>query len=158
VGTNDSRRPDLTRLAASQFAACLNGRAVGESLALDSSSDLCNTLELLIPAALRRSHPEWATESIDGFFFSSAVKSYDESAELVGTCILISDQTVTPFVLDVALGDAETFRSFRIRLGEAGNGPLGISGPKCTSDAAREMLRTLNARLDRIAWTYDRAL
>jgi hypothetical protein len=158
VPADDARPRNLKRLAAIQIATCLDGRAAGQPLALDSSSDLCDTLELLIPAALRKTHPEWATESIDGFFFSSAVKGFDDSAEMVGTCILISDQTVTPFALDVALEDAETFRSFRIRLGERGGGPLGISGPKCTSDAARELLDSLNGRADRIAWVYDLAL
>jgi hypothetical protein len=158
VPSGDPRPPDLKRLAAIQVATCLEGKAVGESLPLDSSSDLCGTLELLIPAVLRLTHSEWAEESIDGFFFSSAVRGFEHSAEIVGTCILISDQTVTPFALDVALEDAETFRSFRIRLGERGRGPLGISGPKCTSDAALEMLHALNARLDQIAWVYDLAL
>jgi hypothetical protein len=158
VPADDPRPPDLKRLAAMQIATCLEGRAVGQPLPLDSSSDLCDTLELLIPAALREAHPEWATESIDGFFFSSAVRGFDDSAEIVGTCILIGDQTVTPFALDVALEDAETFRSFRIRLGERGDGPLGISGPKCTSDAAGELLDSLNTRLDQIAWVYDLAL
>jgi hypothetical protein len=152
------QRPDLNRLAANQFAAVLDGKAVGAALPLSSSSDICATLELLIPAALRPRYPEWETESIDGFFFSSAVWSFEHSAEIAGTCILITDQTVTPFALDVELDDAETLRSFRIRLGEPGDGPLGISGPKCTSDAAREMLDGLNARLDQIAWVYDLAL
>jgi len=158
VPSGDPQPPDLKRLAAIQIAGRLERKAIGESLPLDSSSDLCGTLELLIPAVLRGRYPEWAEESIDGFFFSSAVRGFEDSAEIVGTCILISDQTVTPFVLDVALEDAETFRSFRIKLGERGSGPLGISGPKCTSDAALEMLQALNARLDQIAWVYDLTL
>ena len=125
---------------------------------MESSSDLFGTLEVLIPAILRSRHPEWSEESIDGFFLSSAVKGFDGAAEILGTCILISDQTVTPFAIDVAVTSAETFRSFRIRLGEAGHGPLGISGPKCTSPAARELLNALNTRLDQIAWVYDVAL
>jgi hypothetical protein len=133
----------------------LQGADVGASLAIDSASDLCSTLELLIPEVLRSEHPEWNTESIDGFFFSSAVKTDDGMAELTGTCILISDQTVTPFALDVGLSDVGTFRSFRIRLGEPGTGPLGISGPPCNSSAAQTMLAVLSDRLERVAWTYD---
>jgi hypothetical protein len=149
------RAPDLERLAAEQVAACLKQVPVGSPLPIDSSSELCDTLELLIPEILRRTHPEWGAESIDGFFFSSAVKNDDVSAELAGTCILISDQTVTPFALDLRLSDPQVFASFRIRLGEPGEGPLGISGPECGSCAARDMLLVLNARLERVDWVYD---
>jgi hypothetical protein len=150
--------PDLERIAATQIADALAGRVVGEPLPIDSSSDLCATLEFLVPAVLRMRHPEWAKESIDGFFLSSATKSFDDSAEIAGTCILITDQTVTPFLLDIAPGPSETLQSFRIRLGEHGDGPLLISGPKCNSNAAREMLQDLNVRLDQVEWVYDVSL
>jgi hypothetical protein len=106
----------------------------------------------------RRKHPEWENESIDGFFFSSAVKSQEASAALVGTCILISDQAVTPFAMNLSLLDPRGFRAFRIRLGESGVGTLGISGPQCNSGAAREMLVDLNARMAVVDWVYDIAL
>ena len=147
--------PNLERLAAEQIAACLQGVPVGSPLAVDSSSDLCDTLELLIPEILRREHPEWERESIDGFFFSTAVKSNEGGAELWGTCILISDQTVTPFWLDLSLSDPGVFEAVRIKLGEPGAGALGISGPVCTSRAAVEMLDDLNARLEQVAWVYE---
>lgn len=147
--------PDLRRRAASQVAACLDGVAVGAALPIDSASDLCDTLEFVIPKILRREHSEWERESIDGFFFSLAVKYDERAAELAGTCILISDQTVTPFALDMRLSDTETFESLRILLGEPGQGPLGISGPACTSVAARTMLAGLNRRLHEVDWAYD---
>jgi hypothetical protein len=147
--------PDLERLAAEQVAACLNQVPVGSSLSIDSSSELCDILELLIPEILRRRHPEWGAESIDGFFFSSAIKNDDSAAELVGTCILISDQAVTPFALDLRLSDPQAFASFRIRLGEPERGPLGISGPESGSPGARDMLLALNARRERVDWVYD---
>lgn len=154
----DERSPDLERLAAEQVAGCLKQVPVGSPLPIDSSSELCDTLEPLIPEILRRTHPEWGDESIDGFFFSSAVKKDDASAELAGTCILISDQTVTPFALDLRLSDRQEFAFFRIRLGEPGEGPLGISGPECTSRGARDMLLALNSRLEQVDWVYDVAL
>lgn len=150
--------PDLERIAANQVAARLEESAIGSRLSIDSSSDLCNTLELLIPEILRREHSEWDKESIDGFFFSSAVKNDERSCELAGTCILISDQTVTPFALNLSLAETGMFRFFRIRLGEPGRGPLGISGPPCNSRAAQEVLFALNERLDRVDWAYDVAL
>lgn len=152
------RSPDLKRLAAEQIAACLEAVPIGAPLLVDSSSDLCDTLELLVPEILRREHSEWGNESIDGFFFSFAVKTDEASAELAGTCILISDQTVTPFALNVSLSNRFEFGSFRVRLGEPGGGPLGISGPACNSRAAHEMLLALDVRLERVDWIYDVSL
>jgi hypothetical protein len=158
VSERHGATPDLAELAARKLATYLEGMAVGSPLPLDSSSDVCNILELLIPQLLREEYPEWERESLDGFFLSTVNKLDERSAELVGTCILISDQTVTPFVLRFAVSDTGSFRSFRLRLGAPGGGPLGISGPLCTSPDAREMLNGLNERLDRINWTYELAV
>ena len=150
--------PDLKGLAADQVAAHMEGLAIGSSLAVDSSSEICDVLELLIPDILRREHNEWERESIDGFFFSVAVKNDDRSCELAGTCLLITDQTVTPFALNISVSGPGQLGSFRIRLGEPGIGPLGISGPVCTSRAARQMLSDLTGRLGDVHWVYDAAL
>lgn len=149
------QHPDLERLVAEQLAACLQGLAIGSLLPIDSASELCSTLELFIPKVLRREHHEWEKESIDGFFFSSAVKSDERSCDLAGTCILISDQTVTPFALQLGLVGRDMTLSLRVRLGEPGTGPLGISGPSCNSRKAQEMLLVLNSRLDLVDWVYD---
>jgi hypothetical protein len=145
-------------VAAEQVANYLEPVPIGSSLAIDSSAPLCAILELLVPEVLRRSNPEWQEESIDGFFFSSAIKTGDASAELVGTCILISDQTVTPFALSIHVSDRHQLDALRIRLGEPGTGPLRISGPACNSRAARTMLMTLNQRVERVHWVYDVAV
>lgn len=155
--TTPSRTPDLAQIAAGQLAACLGAVVVGSPLPIDSSSDICSTLELLVPQLLRPTHPEWGIESIDGFFFSRAIKRDEACAELAGTCILISDQTVTPFAFDLCVADDGTLRPARIRLGEPGAGQLGISGPECNSRAAAELLSGLNSRLDRVDWAYDLA-
>lgn len=149
------RPPDLERLAAEQVASYLDRADLDSSLAIDPSAALFDILELLVPEILRRTNPEWQKESIDGFFVSSAVKTGDASADLTGTCILISDQAATPFTLSMRLADPHRFESLRIRLGEPGNGPLGISGPACNSRAAQEMLQGLNARLEAVQWRYD---
>jgi hypothetical protein len=112
-------------------------------------------LEYLVPQLLQRDHPEWKAESIDGFYFSRDVKVGDNSAELAGVCILIRDQTLTPFRLDLSLSGGGTFESFRIRLGEPGGGALGISGPPVSERAASFAAYELLDRLDRIDWVYD---
>jgi hypothetical protein len=99
----------------------------------------------------------WKTRGWKCVNASCPVGTFFEKADS-GTCILISDQTVAPFALSLSLADADTFRSFRIRLGEPGTGPLGISGPACDSRAGQEMLFALNGRLGRVDWVYDVAL
>lgn len=149
---------DLMQLAASQAAGYLSEVSVGSPLPLDSSADLFDTLELLLPEILRRRHPEWASESLDGFTIASAVKVDEMSAEIVGTAILMSDQAVTPFELYVLVTESGAFRGLRIRMGEAGGGPLGISGPVWGSRAARAMLMAIKPRVVSVDWIYDVAI
>jgi hypothetical protein len=155
MGMSEARGPDLERLAADEARACLGERPIGSELALGPSSQLSKVLEFLVPQILRREHPEWRRESLDGFEFSSSIKTGETSAVLTGICILISDQAVTPCTFDIELGDTRPFRSFRVRLGEPGTGPLGISGPPWGSPAAARLLLNLDSRLERIPWVYD---
>lgn len=146
---------DLRRDAARALSGYLAKVQVGAPLPIDPSDELLEILEFLIPGILRSSHPEWQTESIDGFRISSATKTTDLSAGMTGTCILITDQSVTPFDFDFALSRNGGFEAIRVRLGESGGGPLGISGPSCNSDAARELLIELDSRVDSIDWVYN---
>lgn len=151
---------DVTRLAgiaAGQLLELLAGVSVGSSFSVPASSSLSmhDTLEYLVPAVLSQVYREWSFESLDGFYFSSTQKVAAGSASLVGLCILISDQRLTPVALDVSLGDAQTIEKLRIRLGERGSGPLGISGPECYSDEASWLQITFGSRADTVEWVYD---
>ena len=140
---------------ASELKALLAGIPVGSELTVAPSSDFCYSLELFIPRVLSRRHSEWAKESLDGVFVTRARKTGSASAELAGTCILISDQTVTPFLIELTLSSAdESIEFFRVCLGEPGGGRLGISGPGCNSREAKELLATVATRLSSIAWSY----
>ena len=77
--------PDLERAIAEQVATWLHEVPIGAPIPIDPVSRACLAVELLIPALLRRHHPEWAKESIDGFFFSSAKTTDQTSVELSGT-------------------------------------------------------------------------
>jgi hypothetical protein len=145
---------EIERLAARQIADLLANRADGDDLTADIDDDLQATLESLIPAVLRPTYPEWESESLDGFFFASAVKTAADSLTLTGTCILIRDQTVTPFTADISKRSGRVLFD-RIRLGESGGGALGISGPTCNTGAASRLLDGLATRLDKIEWVYD---
>jgi hypothetical protein len=153
--TEHSQPAHVWLRAGAELAALLADLPVGAPLAIHSGSEISTTLEYLVPRLLRRDHHEWSQESIDGFYFSHAVKTGSNSADLAGLCILISDQTLTPFQLSLSLSLEDTFDSFRIRLGEPGEGALGISGPDWSPETASSLPLTLDDRLDQIDWVYD---
>ena len=149
--------PDLAAIVAEELSPLLDSVEIGAPLPVDSASSICSALEYLIPEVLARSHAEWESESLDGFYFSHATRNGPRSAELAGTCILISDQTVTPFSLDLELSADGAISHVRIRLGEPGTGRLGISGPECGSSAAWKLTYLLDERLEQVEWVYNEA-
>lgn len=154
--TNKERRRPLKQILASELNELLMNAAVGAEFVISSSAPICYTLELFIPELLRRRHVEWTHESLDGFFIASSKKTGPAAAELIGTCILISDQSVTPFRASFVVStDGISLAAHRVRLGEPGVGSLGISGPPCNSKDARRLLENLTARIDRVQWVYD---
>ncbi len=146
---------DLEALAASELRALLQGVPVGSHFEVSPSEKLCFTLELFLPHLLCRRYPEWTGESFDGFFTARARKTGPNAAELVGMCIVISDQTVTPFLIELTLcSEADAVASFRVCVGESGGGRLGISGPACNSPNASLLLGALVDRLEEVVWSY----
>lgn len=150
-------RRGLVSQLASELRELLRGIAIGAEFTVPPSADFCYSLELVVPGLLRQRHPEWSKESLDGIFVARAIKTAAEGAEFVGTCILISDQTVTPFLLTLEIRAADgpdVTLDARINLGEPGGGSLGISGPPCNSRDADRLLSGLVDRLDDVAWSY----
>lgn len=150
--------PSLESQLASELKGFLRRVPVGSQFTVEPSADLCSALELFLPQLLRSRYSEWERESLDGIFMARAQKTSTAAAQFAGTCILISDQTVTPFLVDLELSDiADSVAAFRVFLGEPGGGPLGISGPQCNSRDAERLLESLISRLDGIAWSYKLA-
>ncbi|MCK6474853.1 MAG: hypothetical protein L6R28_24300 [Planctomycetes bacterium] len=146
---------DLEARLALALKALLAQMPVGSEFAVEPSADLCRTLERYIPKVIACRHAEWAGESLDGIFVARARKTGPAAAELAGTCILITDQTVTPFRIEMALSPSgDAIETCRVCLGERGGGRLGISGPACNSNKAQKLLWNLVDRLDRIEWSY----
>lgn len=157
TGPSTSGEPDrLSAQLAAELRELLDGLPVGSHFEVHPGADICYCLELFLPRAIREQHAEWEKESLDGIFVARATKTGPTTAELVGTAILISDQAVTPFVVE--LGAAEVGGAValqRLDLGEPGAGPLGISGPPANSKDAQRLLATLLDRLDEVAWSYS---
>lgn len=135
----------------------LQDRPVGAEVKPAPDSDICACLELFVPEVLARTHPEWAGESFDGIFVVQGTNVDNRRLRLLGTAILISDQRVTPFLVEIEPSPAgDAVDAFRIRIGETGEGPLQISGPPCNSGAATRLLHRLPGReeLGRVNWVY----
>lgn len=146
---------DLAAHVASELNVLLDGVAVGARLDVPPAADICSSLERWLPEILRRKYPQWKGESLDGICVARATKTGPLAARLIGTCILITDQRVTPFWVDLKLTATEdSVVAFRLRLGEPGTGRLGISGPGSNSNQADRLLCMLLDRLDEVDWTY----
>lgn len=129
---------------------------IGSKFEIMPSADLCYSLELFIPALLRRRYPEWERESLDGIFVAEASRTAADAVQIVGTCILISDQKLTPFFLQLRWSSARIpeIRAVRVGLGEPGLGRLGISGPPCNSQAASQLQASLAGRMQHVDWRF----
>jgi hypothetical protein len=84
-------------------------------------------LEHLLPRILAEIHPYWGGESLDGFFLAEAKKLDHDKAELRGVCILISDQSITPFHVQMQLSaSADEIDWMECRIGKRGGGAGGM--------------------------------
>ncbi|WP_407538708.1 hypothetical protein Q0M94_11035 [Deinococcus radiomollis] len=145
----------LDAKVASELAFILENIAEETDLMVKPSTELCNVLELYIPEQLAYSYPEWKSESLDGFFIASAMKTEPRTVKLTGSCILISDQTVTPFSMRLSLTlPRDSIASYQVYLGEPGGGRLGISGPLYGSSLAGKFMENVVPRLEHIEWSY----
>ena len=115
---------------------------------------LCG-LEYFLPEVLREIHPEWDRESLDGLFPQVACKTRDGEAEIFGLCILISDQTLTPFHLRLQISPSVDKVSWlECRLGERGEQGM-VRTPYQSLNAIRKRLYGREGRADRIDWVYN---
>lgn len=147
----------LTEALATALEELLREVPVGATLTVSSDTDIGYSLERFIPGLLRRSYLEWRDESLDGIFVAYARKTGPSGLEMAGTCILIRDQTVTPFMAEfqvVRPSQGTSVEALKLMVGEAGAGALGISGPPCNSREARLVLATLMQRIEDVAWVY----
>ena len=126
---------------------------LGEGAAIPASSsfeELQAALELWVPDLLG-----WRYEGIDAFRFASKRKLTDLSAEFLGLCLLISDQTWAPFYLRVSLARAvDSVDSVQCCLGEPGTGAQGLLRVPFASAKADSLLASLPSRATEIPWVF----
>lgn len=145
----------LSRQIASEISGCLKGVGLGEEFKAPPDSPLYSSLELFLPAVLREKYPSWGRESFDGIFPASARRVGNDEIKIFGIAILISDQSVTPFMTDIVLtpghDDVQLVRTF---VGEPGGGILGISGSPYSQRRIAEQIADISRRIEEIFWVY----
>ena len=107
-------------------------------------------LERIIPEVLAQVHHEWRHESLDGILPLTERKTNDLEIELCGHCILISDQTLVPLRLQLALSPSkDEIAWMELRLGQIGRDGTMIRTPYRTDN-----LKLGAALKPEIRWAY----
>ncbi len=145
--TTSAAESRLCRALRRLLASLPRQSAIRES---EEFRDVLVSLEFFIPEVLREIHQDWEDESLDGVLPAVARKLGNDEIEIVGHCILISDQTLTPFHLRLQLDPTEEAASWlECRLREAASS--GMTRAPYKQDIS---LAKLLGRPDRMEWVY----
>jgi hypothetical protein len=124
--------------------------AIADSIA-DSEQwkDVLIGLEHFVPGVLQEIHPE--CDSWDGILPQIARKTGDGELEILGYCILISDQTIAPVQICLQLAPAEDEITWLIcRMGERGSHGL----VRTPYDSVKHW-RLLKKPFETLDWAYQ---
>jgi hypothetical protein len=114
----------LSRELRSILANLASGTNISELIA---NTEVLTALEYFLPSELAKIDPYWLRESLDGFFISDARKIGMDTAKFTGVCILISDQTTTPFELRLKVRSSDDKIDWmECKLGAGGSGAGGM--------------------------------
>jgi len=115
--------------------------------------DALSGLEWFLPTVLAELHPEWTGESLDGIYPHIAQKTGEGEAEIIGLCILLSDQTLTPIHLRLQLSPTTDEVSWlELRLGEKGQQGM-VRYPYPPSGSIYKRLHAMRESSNH-AWVY----
>jgi hypothetical protein len=89
--------PKLKDAAVRSLRTLLDGIVNGASIdCSDNFRDILSSLEFFLPEILQEKYQEWKDEEMDGIYPAVAYKIRPGEVEIIGLCILNSDQTFTP--------------------------------------------------------------
>ena len=116
--------------------------------------ELLTGLEFFLPAVLGEVHGEWKDESLDGIFPTVARKTGPDEAEIIGLCILISDQTLTPIHVRLRVSaSGEEIEWLECNVGERGEGKAGMVRTPYESMSGKQFVAVAE-RPSEIDWAY----
>ena len=142
----------LEQQLARSLRGALDSVAIGGDISQsDGFGTVTSALEFYLPAVLREVHAYWKYESLDGFFHEIAFKTAERQAEIAGLCILISDQTLTPFHVQLRIASGtDQIEWLDCRLGEIRDDVL----VRIPYNSERRGNRSISGRLDGIDWKF----
>ena len=113
--------------------------------------EVLSDLEYFVPSLLVELHPEWQSIALDGIVPLFARKTANNAAEILGHCILISDQTLTPIHLRMQIAETEDEISWlECRVGQRGMQRV----PYERMVEASKVLYAMNSPIDEMDWVY----
>jgi hypothetical protein len=146
----DQSESMLSRALRAVLADVPIGAVIPESRAFNG---LLSVLEQFLSETLRDIHPEWEFETLDGVLPAIANKAARGEAELLGLCILITDQSVVPMHLRLQHANVgDTISWFDCKFGEAKSHRM----LRVPWDSRNEALKRLHLphEVERINWFY----
>jgi hypothetical protein len=158
AGLRNVNRFSMTSTAETYLSRSL--RAVLDSVSVGADiqraahfQEFLSRLEFFLPAVLREIHPEWKYESLDGILTYKSRKTGEHEAELIGHCILITDQTTTPIHLRLQIAEQVDMVSWlELRLGERGESGM-VRRPYANPPSLRRIAAAFEGQ-DTIEWIY----
>src|SRR5215467_14646777 len=109
------------------YAIIENLQAGAQILDATGARKLALRLEYLLPKVLAAEHRWWRREGLDRILPAVARKVGPQDIELIGLCILISDQSVAPTYVRLRVSDeANEIERLECKLGEPGDGDSGL--------------------------------
>ena len=118
-----------------------------------SLEELLSALEYLLPPVLAEEHRWWRFEGLDGIIPHLARKNGPSEAEVLGLCILISDQTLTPLHVRVGIAqDVDEIAWLDCKIGEPGSSNGGLR--RIPYDRLSKELFLIGERAQAIDWVY----
>lgn len=113
--------------------------------------DVALALEFYLPEVLREVHAGWKREGLDGIYHELAIKRAQREVDVAGLCILISDQTLTPFHVELrCAADSDEIERLDCRLGEISDGVM----KRVPYDSRSIRKSDVAGRLESIRWQF----
>ena len=113
--------------------------------------EFLSNLEYYVPSLFVELHPEWQSIALDGIIPLFTRKTADNEVEILGHCILIADQTLTPIHLRMRIGETEDDITWlECRVGQRGMQRV----PYERMIEASKVLYSLNSPVDDLYWIY----
>ncbi len=117
----------------------------------DALREAMSSLEYFIPQVLREIHAEWEHEALDAVFVECCTGIAEHEIEIVGTCIMVSDQTMVPTHTRIRVyATVNAIESMDCKLGELANDTMKRT-PYGGNHGCRLPVAT---RIEEIQWTY----